>query len=117
MRDALEDPGIDSVILDLEDLVTPSRKNVARARVCEAVATGAFQRKGVEVVVRINAPDTPFARGACPADHHQIVDIVQIEGRVRRVDANNDLDPLPLKRPRANRPRRLVPGRRSSAKE
>jgi citrate lyase subunit beta/citryl-CoA lyase len=60
MRDALEDPGIDSVILDLEDLVAPSQKNVARARVCEAVASEAFHRKGVEVVVRINAPDTPF---------------------------------------------------------
>ena len=49
----------DSVILDLEDAVAPDAKGEARARVCAAVRAGGFGRR--EVVIRVNAPDTPWA--------------------------------------------------------
>jgi citrate lyase subunit beta / citryl-CoA lyase len=48
----------DAVILDLEDAVAPDAKSDARARVCDAVTTGGFGPR--QVVVRINALDTPW---------------------------------------------------------
>ena len=57
---ALADSEIDSVILDLEDLVAPNLKAAARKRVQELIESGVFQEKGVEIVVRINHPDTPY---------------------------------------------------------
>ncbi|MBS7537863.1 HpcH/HpaI aldolase/citrate lyase family protein [Ancylobacter lacus] len=48
----------DVVILDLEDAVAPEAKAQARARVAEAVRAGGFGRR--EVVIRTNAPDTPW---------------------------------------------------------
>lgn len=48
----------DVVILDLEDAVAPEAKAEARARVAEAVRAGGFGRR--EVVIRTNAPDTPW---------------------------------------------------------
>jgi citrate lyase subunit beta/citryl-CoA lyase len=87
MQDALEDPGIDSVILDLEDLVAPSRKDVARKRVCEAIASGAFHRKGIEVVVRINAPDTPFYLD----DVHDLMAVKPDMLRLPKVESREDV--------------------------
>jgi citrate lyase subunit beta/citryl-CoA lyase len=60
IQNALEHPGVDSVILDVEDLVAPSKKDEVRASVCELIKSGKFQEKGIEVVVRINDPDTPY---------------------------------------------------------
>jgi citrate lyase subunit beta/citryl-CoA lyase len=60
IQSALEHPGVDSVILDLEDLVAPSKKDEVRASVCTLIKSGKFQEKGIEVVVRINHPDTPY---------------------------------------------------------
>jgi citrate lyase subunit beta / citryl-CoA lyase len=63
---ALEKAGglkADSFILDLEDGVAPDAKQAARAQVCEAVKAGFGAR---EVVVRINALDTPW--GAADLD-------------------------------------------------
>jgi citrate lyase subunit beta / citryl-CoA lyase len=48
----------DAVILDLEDAVAPDQKVAARAQVCGAVAGGGFGHR--QVVVRINALDTPW---------------------------------------------------------
>jgi len=48
----------DGVILDLEDSVAPDAKETARKQVMEAVKAGGFD--GREVMVRINAIDTPW---------------------------------------------------------
>lgn len=50
----------DVVILDLEDAVAPSAKEVARAQVAAAVTAGGFGRR--EVVVRINGLGTAWGR-------------------------------------------------------
>ncbi|QFU15054.1 HpcH/HpaI aldolase/citrate lyase family protein [Microvirga thermotolerans] len=48
----------DVVILDLEDSVAPEAKTEARAQVCAALRQGGFAPR--EVVVRVNALDTPW---------------------------------------------------------
>ena len=48
----------DALILDLEDAVAPDQKAIARAQVCGAVAAGGFGYR--QVVIRINALDTPW---------------------------------------------------------
>jgi citrate lyase subunit beta/citryl-CoA lyase len=48
----------DTLILDLEDAVAPQAKEAARAQVCAAVAGGGYGHR--ELVVRINALDTPW---------------------------------------------------------
>jgi citrate lyase subunit beta/citryl-CoA lyase len=49
---------VDVVILDLEDSVAPSHKELARRQSVEAVASGGFGSR--EVVIRINGTDTPW---------------------------------------------------------
>ena len=49
---------VDAVILDLEDSVAPDAKEAARKQVVDAVKAGGFGAR--EVVVRINALDTPW---------------------------------------------------------
>jgi citrate lyase subunit beta/citryl-CoA lyase len=48
----------DVLVLDLEDAVAPDAKVLARTQVAAAVAAGGYGRR--EVVVRINALDTPW---------------------------------------------------------
>jgi len=48
----------DALILDLEDAVAPDAKDMARTQVCDAVAARGFGRR--EVVIRVNAPSTPW---------------------------------------------------------
>ena len=50
----------DAVILDLEDAVAPDAKAIARTQVCAAVAAGGFGQR--QVVIRINALDTPWGQ-------------------------------------------------------
>jgi len=50
----------DVVILDLEDAVLPEAKNLAREAAVRALAEGGFGRR--ELVVRVNAIDTPWGR-------------------------------------------------------
>ncbi len=50
----------DVVIFDLEDAVAPEAKAEARAQIVEAVKGGGYGSR--EVVVRINAPDTEWAK-------------------------------------------------------
>ncbi len=49
---------VDGLILDLEDAVAPEAKAQARDQVADAVAARAFGRR--EVLIRINALDTPW---------------------------------------------------------
>jgi citrate lyase subunit beta/citryl-CoA lyase len=49
----------DGVIFDLEDAVAPDAKLVARAAAVQAVASRAYGRR--EVLIRVNALDTPWA--------------------------------------------------------
>ena len=50
--------GADAVIFDLEDAVSPGQKLAARQLVRHAIAN--LELNGCEVVVRINAVDTPL---------------------------------------------------------
>ncbi len=50
----------DALILDLEDAVAPDAKVQARDQVCAAVKAGGYGRR--ELVIRINALDTPWGR-------------------------------------------------------
>src|ERR671929_1375065 len=49
---------VDGVILDLEDAVAPDAKAVARYQIAQAVAARGFGKR--EVLIRINALDTPW---------------------------------------------------------
>ena len=55
----------DVVILDLEDAVAPEAKEAARAQALAAIAEGGFSRR--ELVVRVNALDTPWGADDCRA--------------------------------------------------
>src|SRR5262245_11127046 len=48
----------DALILDLEDAVAPEAKETARSQVCGAVKAGGYGHR--ELVIRINALDTPW---------------------------------------------------------
>ena len=48
----------DSLILDLEDAVAPDAKEIAREQVCAAVKAGGYGDR--EIVIRVNAPQTPW---------------------------------------------------------
>jgi citrate lyase subunit beta/citryl-CoA lyase len=50
----------DALILDLEDAVAPDAKAQARDQVCAAVKAGGYGKR--ELIVRINALDTPWGR-------------------------------------------------------
>lgn len=66
---------IDCLILDLEDAVAPDAKQMAREQVTAAVKAGGYGRR--EVVIRINATDTPWGRqdlaAAAAAGPHAIL--------------------------------------------
>lgn len=48
----------DTLILDLEDAVSPDAKDAARAQVCDAVKAGGYGKR--EIVIRINGLDTEW---------------------------------------------------------
>ena len=50
----------DALILDLEDAVAPDAKPQARDQVCAAVKAGGYGKR--ELVIRINALDTPWGK-------------------------------------------------------
>jgi citrate lyase subunit beta / citryl-CoA lyase len=64
----------DALILDLEDAVAPEAKAAARARVLDAVRAGGYGPR--EVIVRVNAPGTPWAAEDLAAVAHAPVDAV-----------------------------------------
>jgi citrate lyase subunit beta / citryl-CoA lyase len=49
---------VDALIFDLEDAVAPDAKPLARDQVCAAVKNGGYG--GREVVIRVNALETPW---------------------------------------------------------
>ncbi|HEV2541488.1 MAG TPA: CoA ester lyase [Methylobacterium sp.] len=51
----------DSLILDLEDAVSMEEKELARDQVCAAVKSGGYGHR--ELVIRVNAPQTPWGDG------------------------------------------------------
>lgn len=51
---------VDCVIFDLEDAVAPDAKDLAREQIVAAVKAGGYGRR--EVVIRVNAPDTPWGK-------------------------------------------------------
>lgn len=87
----------DVVMIDLEDAVAPEVRTQARAAVAAAVAARGFGRR--EVVVRINAPDTPAGEAdlaaIAPAGPDAIVVpkvsgpdvLVSVGSRLRRLGA------------------------------
>ena len=50
----------DALILDLEDAVAPEAKETARGQVCAAVRSGGYGHR--ELIIRINALDTPWGQ-------------------------------------------------------
>src|SRR6185295_1261513 len=50
----------DALILDLEDAVAPEAKEAARTQVCAAVKAGGYGHR--ELIIRINALDTPWGQ-------------------------------------------------------
>jgi len=72
----------DVVILDLEDAVAPEAKELARAQAVAAVREGGFGER--EVVVRVNALDTPWGAedldAVLPAAPHAIL-VPKVSGR------------------------------------
>ena len=58
----------DSIILDLEDAVGPEEKDTAREQVCAAVKSGGYGER--ELVIRVNAPQTPWGE----ADLHAAIE-------------------------------------------
>ena len=50
----------DALILDLEDAVAPEAKETARVQVCAAVKAGGYGHR--ELIIRVNALDTPWGK-------------------------------------------------------
>jgi len=53
----------DALIFDLEDAVAPDAKVLARDQVCAAVKSGGYG--GREIVIRVNALETPWGAEIC----------------------------------------------------
>jgi citrate lyase subunit beta/citryl-CoA lyase len=78
----------DCLILDLEDAVAPDAKELARGQIGDAVRTGGFGRR--EVIVRINALDTPWG----PADLAAAAAVKPDAILVPKISAPEDLTAL-----------------------
>ena len=65
----------DALIFDLEDAVAPDAKVLARDQVCAAVKSGGYG--GREIVIRVNALETPWGAedllAACEAEPNAIL--------------------------------------------
>ncbi len=91
----------DGVILDLEDAVAPEAKVAARQQVAAAVSAGGFGTR--EVVIRINALDTPWGPedlGAAASAHpdgilvpkvSKAADLREVAGRLADIAADPDI--------------------------
>ena len=74
----------DVIILDLEDAVAPEAKEDARASAIAAAAEGGFGHR--ELIIRINALDTPWGRDDLAAVAHAEVDGVLVPKVMRPSD-------------------------------
>lgn len=91
----------DTIILDLEDAVAPDAKTGARDAACQALAEGGYGKR--EMIVRVNAMDTPWftddiksicasnADGLLVPKIHSAADIVKISEIIDREGAHSDL--------------------------
>jgi citrate lyase subunit beta / citryl-CoA lyase len=91
----------DGLILDLEDSVAPDAKAMARNQIAGAVAAGGFGKR--EVLIRVNAPDSPWwaddlgmAAGAGPdgilvPKISSVADLADIAGRLRDLKADKSV--------------------------
>jgi citrate lyase subunit beta / citryl-CoA lyase len=91
----------DGIIIDLEDAVAPNAKEAARAQVVAAVRQGGYGHR--EVVIRVNASDTPWGEAdlaaACEAAPDAILvpkvsdsgTLVSIGHRLRRLGASEKM--------------------------
>jgi len=77
----------DALILDLEDAVSPDAKEIARMQVCEAAKSRAFGSR--EVVIRINALETPWGEADLPAVLDARPDAILIPKVSRAADLQN----------------------------
>jgi citrate lyase subunit beta/citryl-CoA lyase len=66
----------DALILDLEDAVAPDAKVAARDQVCAAVKAGGYGHR--ELIIRINALDTPWGRADLEATASAAPDAVLV---------------------------------------
>jgi citrate lyase subunit beta / citryl-CoA lyase len=91
----------DGIILDLEDSVAPDAKAMARNQIAGAVAAGGFGKR--EVLIRVNAPDSPWwaddlgmAAGAGPdgilvPKISSVADLADLAGRLRDLKADKSV--------------------------
>ncbi len=101
----------DAVILDLEDSVAPAAKALARKQVCAATRARAYGNR--EVVVRINALDTPWGAedlaAACQARPDAVLvpkiscmaDVADVASRMKRLGGEGVNIWLMIETPRA----------------
>lgn len=92
----------DCLILDLEDAVAPEAKELARQQVCAAVKSGDYGDR--ELIVRVNAPQTPWGeadlQAAIEAKPHAILMpkvsstavLEHIANRLEALEAPEDID-------------------------
>lgn len=81
----------DALILDLEDAVAPDMKAAARLQVAEAVKAGGYG--GRELIIRINALDTPWGAHDLTTAIHARPDAILVP----KVDRAADLKEVALK--------------------
>lgn len=96
----------DALILDLEDAVAPTAKPEARQFVCDAVKSRGYGTR--EVVIRVNAPDTPWweddLSAAVAASPDAVLvpkvssasDVTEIEQAITRLSASTGRQPPQL---------------------
>lgn len=86
----------DGLILDLEDAVAPDAKEIARTQVCDAVAARRFGRR--EVIIRVNAPTTPWGAqdmvAACKAAPDAIL-VPKVETAADVAEATRRMEAAP----------------------
>jgi citrate lyase subunit beta / citryl-CoA lyase len=91
----------DAIILDLEDAVAPDAKPEARALVCAAVQAGGHAPR--EVVIRVNAPSTPWGRDDLAAAAMSGADAILVP----KIDGPDDVRAVSAMLDRAGAPAEL----------
>src|SRR2546422_1072346 len=71
----------DALILDLEDAVAPEAKESARKQVCDAIKGGGYGHR--ELIIRINALDTPWGAADVAAAAGALLAVGDGDGRAR----------------------------------
>jgi citrate lyase subunit beta/citryl-CoA lyase len=82
----------DALILDLEDAVAPEAKEAARKQVCDAVKAGGYGHR--ELVIRINALDTPWGAADMRAAAQAAPDAILLPKPKKRADVETAMDQL-----------------------